>query len=285
MQYLHPDLHLHSNVSDGSDTPLELLQKVKEAGIDIFSLTDHDTYSGCAEIEANRAPGDPKFIGGVELSCRDPEGKYHVLGYCYNVNKQSIKDAVAVTHNARREKALKRIQYLENDCGFSFTDEEKNAILTNENPGKPHFVALLMKKGYVTDKKAGFELMDGYHGHDRKLTPDEAIDAILQADGIPVLAHGILGDGSQLLSEDELDERIKRLKGFGLMGLECFYSSYTAEQTEIMLRMAQKYNLLVTAGSDYHGKNKTVVLGDSGNSIPEKMEPFYRAVALLLDDK
>ena len=281
--YHHPDLHLHSNVSDGSDSPLELLEKVRNSDVDIFALTDHDAYMGCGKILTQLRKDDPLFLGGIELSCRDEFGKYHIIGYCYNVNKPSIREAAAVTHRARREKAENRFRFLEESCGFRFTEEEKATLLQNENPGKPHFVALLLQKGYVRDKAEGFALMDRYHGHERRLRPEEAIDAIFQADGIPVLAHGILEDGDGLLSEEELSARVARLKDFGLMGLECYYSSFTPEQTALMLSMADRYNLLVTAGSDYHGKNKTVALGESGNPDPARMERFYRAVYRLLE--
>lgn len=281
-QYLHPDLHLHSSVSDGSDTPKELLEKVRAAGIDIFSLTDHDTYMGCSEIRENLREGDPTFVGGIELSCRDKFGKYHILGYCYNVDKPSIQEAAEVTHRARREKAENRFRFLEEKHHFAFTQAEKDAILQNENPGKPHFADLLLKKGYVRDLKEGFAILGQYHGVERRLTPEEAIDAIFLADGIPVLAHGILEDGSGLLTAEQMSERVARLKGYGLMGLECYYSSFTPEQTEIMLSLAARYHLLVTAGSDYHGKNKTVPLGASGDPDPKVMERFYRTVELLL---
>lgn len=282
MNFKHPDLHLHSSVSDGSDTPLELLEKVRASDIDIFSLTDHDTYLGCEMIARNLREGDPAFVGGIELSCRDKLGKYHILGYGYNIRKQSIRAAADITHNARREKALNRIAFLEDVHHFVFSEEEINNLLQMENPGKPHFVELLLKHGYVPDKAAGFALMSEYRGKERRLTPDEAIDAILRSDGIPVLAHGILGDGSDSLTREEIDSRVERLKGFGLMGLECFYSSYTQEQTGIMLSLAEKYNLMVTAGSDYHGSRKPVPLGASGNADARVMERFYRACGLLL---
>ena len=281
--YSHPDLHLHSTVSDGSDTPLQLLEKIRNSDIDIFSLTDHDSYLGCEEIKKNLRAGDPTFLGGIELTCRDNLGKYHILGYCYDVNKPSIISSVEVTHSARRSKANGRIRFLTEEKGFQFTKEEIDAILENENPGKPHFVSLLLKKGYVKDKAEGFNLISEYKGKDKKLTPEEAIDAILSADGIPVLAHGILGDGSESLSEEEISARVKRLKGFGLMGLECYYSAYTKKQTEIMLTVAKENNLMVTAGSDYHGKNKTVKLGESGNPDSKNMERFYRTAKFLLN--
>lgn len=280
--FLHPDLHLHSTVSDGSDTPLELLEKIRKTDIDIFSLTDHDSYLGCQEIFKHLRPDDPIFLGGIELSCEDEFGKYHILGYCYDVKKVAIRDAVEITNSARREKANNRIHFLEEAHHFRFTQEEIDTLLQNENPGKPHFVSLLLQKGYVSDKAEGFSILSEYHGRERRLTPEEAIDAILLADGIPVLAHGILGDGSDRLSEQEIAERVNRLKYFGLMGVEGYYSSYTEEQTDIMLSLAKKNNLMVTAGSDYHGRNKTVALGDTGTPEPARMERFYRAAQHLL---
>ena len=135
---------------------------------------------------------------------------------------------------------------------------------------------------YVNSKEEGFKLMDGYHGSERKLRPEEGINAILEADGIPVLAHGLFEDGTGHLTNEEMDERVKRLKGMGLMGLECYYSRYTKEQSDFMLSLAEKYNLLVTAGSDYHGKNKTVHLGETGEVDPKRMERFYKVASMLL---
>lgn len=279
--YLYPDLHLHSNISDGSEEPLELLERVRNSSVDIFSLTDHDAYQGCQTVKEHLVPGDPRFLSGIEFSCVDELGKYHILGYGFDTGKDSIQAAVEITHNARRQKAINRLHYLEEECRFTFTEEEVEALLQNENPGRPHFVALLLKKGYVATKAEGFDLLGQYRGKERRLTPAEAIDAILHADGIPVLAHGILADGSKLLSAEETEKRVKRLKESGLMGLECYYSTYTPEQTEIMLSLAERYNLMVTAGSDYHGKNKSVLFGQNGNPDPKKMERFYRTLEWL----
>ena len=281
--YLHPDLHMHSTVSDGTDTPTELLEKVRQTDIDIFSLTDHDAYDGCLQIQQQLRCGDPLFLGGIELSCKDELGKYHILGYCCDVRKISIRSAVSITHNARREKALNRIRYLQEVYGFSFPQEQIEALLKNENPGRPHFVSLLLKNGLVSDKAEGFRIIGNYHGKERRLTPEEAIDAILQADGIPVLAHGILADGLKKLTEAETAGRMERLKACGLMGAECYYSSYTDEQREIMLSLAARYNLMVTAGSDYHGTVKTVSIGQTGEVDPDRMSRFYRAVRNLLE--
>ena len=281
----HPDLHLHSNVSDGSDTPTELLERVRKTDIDAFSLTDHDAYLGNEEIIRSLRDGDPLFLNGVEFSCRDEKGRYHILGYGFDSHELSIREAVEITHNARRQKADNRVRFLQEDFGFEFTDEEIAALLKNENPGKPHFVSLLVKKGYVNSRAEGFELMSRYHGSERRLKPEEAVRAITESGGIPVLAHGILADGSANLTKEEISARVELLVPFGLRGLECYYSSYTPEQTEIMLNLADRHHLLVTAGSDYHGTNKKVPLGASGNPDPARTADFFEEAEKIIRNR
>ncbi|MCQ2451493.1 MAG: PHP domain-containing protein [Clostridia bacterium] len=278
-----PDLHIHTIHSDGSDDTVELLEKIKAAGIDLFSITDHDTYTACEKMRKLLKPGDPTFVEGVELSCEDEYGKYHILGYRYNNKKDNIRQAIQIMRNIRLKKAEKRLRFLIDEKGFSFTDEEIKELMANENPGKPHFAALLLKKGYIKEKRDGFKILSEYHDGESILTPEEIIDAILLSDGIPVLAHGILGAGSSNFSEEQIEARVSRLKGYGLMGLECYYSTYTDEQREIMLKLADKYNLMVSAGSDYHGKNKNIELGQTGNPDPARMERFYQALTTLND--
>ena len=95
ISFQKPDLHMHSVYSDGTDTPESLLQNVRAAGLDLFALTDHDTAEGGAAVRALLRPGDPAFIGGVEFSCRDGRGKYHVLGYGFDAYKEEYCDMVA----------------------------------------------------------------------------------------------------------------------------------------------------------------------------------------------
>lgn len=273
---------MHSRFSDGSDTPESLIRNVREAGIDLFSLTDHDCYEGCGKVTELLTDRDPAFLAGIEFSCRDANGKYHVLGYGYDIGKDSIRDAVDITHNARMHKVFGRIEWMEQTYGFHFKEEDLDALRAMKNPGKPHIAKIMVKCGYAKDVHHAFDLMEDYHGGERYLSPLEAIDAIFQADGIPVLAHGIFGDGSQNLSEEEVERRVAMMKDCGLMGLECYYSGFSRAQTEFMLTLADKYNLFVTAGSDYHGSNKTVKLGDTGTQPdPDRMRRFYRTLLLM----
>lgn len=277
--YEKPDLHMHSVYSDGTDTPRTLLRCVRRAGLDLFALTDHDTAEGCAAVRALLREGDPAFIGGVEFSCKDEWGKYHMLGYGFDGSKPAIREAVAFSHHSRILKMQNRFGYLKEKYGFTFTDEERAELLALKNPGRPHFVAMMLKKGYVRTKDEGFEAFEGYHGSEPSLSPEEAIDAILRSGGIPVLAHGILADGAKKLTEEEITARVERFRAAGLMGLECYYSTFTPRQKEIMLDLADRFGLLVTAGSDYHGGNKQIMLGQTNDPDPARLQGFYDAIA------
>ena len=129
-----PDLHMHSTASDGTDTPEQLLQKVRQAGINWFSLTDHDTYQGAEEI-LPKVSGDPvlHFVMGVELSCKDAKGKYHVLGYRFDPDSPSMRRIVKKAHENRTEKVLGRLRFLEEQYGFTFTPKEMRRGRTRTN--------------------------------------------------------------------------------------------------------------------------------------------------------
>ena len=202
-----------------------------------------------------------------------------MLGYGFDGSKPAIREAVAFSHHSRILKMQNRFGYLKEKYGFTFTDEERAELLALKNPGRPHFVAMMLKKGYVRTKDEGFEAFEGYHGSEPSLSPEEAIDAILRSGGIPVLAHGILADGAKKLTEEEITARVERFRAAGLMGLECYYATFTPRQKEIMLDLADRFGLLVTAGSDYHGGNKQVMLGQTNDPDPARLQGFYDTIA------
>lgn len=267
------DLHMHSVISDGSDTPREILDKVKAAGIELFALTDHDDISGCDVIRSIIKKGDPAFISGVEFSCKDEYGRYHILGYGYDPSSDSVKDVVELGHRYRMDKAKARIEHLRSDHGIVLPDEEVEAFMSLKNPGKPHLGNLLVKYGYADTKEQAIrEIIDRSHFKKMYVRPEEAIGGIIGAGGIPVLAHPIFGSGDQLITGDEMDRRLQRLISFGLKGVEAFYSGFSDEMREQMLGLASVYDIYITAGSDYHGTNKKVRLGDTGYD-PEGIRP------------
>lgn len=256
------DLHMHSNVSDGSDTPEEIISHVKNAGIGLFSLTDHDAVKGSGIVREHLEKGDPAFISGVEFSCKDELGAYHILGYGYEPESKAINGLVDKGHSLRMEKVTQRLEFIKNEFGFVFPEEEIRKLLSMDNPGKPHIGNLMVKYGYAESRSQAIkDYIDQLHVKNKYLSPGEAISGILESGGIPVLAHPFFGNGDQLILGEEMEERLKRLIGFGLQGVEAFYSGFSPKLITQMLDLADRYQLYVTAGSDYHGKNKLVVPG------------------------
>ena len=123
------DLHMHSTVSDGSNTPLELLVCVRQAGLELFALTDHDAYKGSLQMIGLLQEGDPAFITGVEFSCRDREGQYHILGYGYDPESAPIRQVVEEGHRVRMKKVLARLDFLREHFGFRFPEEDLEKLL------------------------------------------------------------------------------------------------------------------------------------------------------------
>ena len=259
------DLHMHTVISDGTDRPEEILEKVKAEGIGFFSVTDHDALKGGAEILKMRQADDPSFITGVEFSCRDEKGKYHILGYHYDLEGEAINSLIERGHGYRLAKTRGRVQLLGEMFGFYFPEEEVEALLSLDNPGKPHIGNLMVKYGFAESKEQAIkEFINKTRIKTTYIRPEEAIEGILKSGGIPVLAHPSFGDGEQLILGEEMEERLRKLIGYGLEGLEAFYSGFTPKLSGELLSYADKYDMLVTAGSDYHGSNKLVRLGDTG---------------------
>jgi len=275
--FSNPDLHIHSTFSDGTDSPEELLKKVKESGVDVFALTDHDEYKGCDIIKGLLRPGDPAFIYGIEFSCRDESGKYHILGYAYDTENSEVTRLCDHTRQQRRTKLEARLEFLRQN-GYCLSEESIARLRSVNNCGKPHIVNELEAAGLIKERAEGFEIINRRREETGFVTPEEAIRAINASNGISVLAHTPYGDGRDMLTEAETEERIVRLKQLGLMGVECGYSTYTTALGELMQRLADKHRLLVTAGSDYHGKNKKhIKIGDNGKIDAGRLEGFLNA--------
>ena len=284
MAETHPviDLHMHTAISDGTDTPAELLARVRAAGIGLFSVTDHDAIAGCEQIQSLLTPDDPRFLFGVEFSCKDTLGKYHILGYGYDPNAVSIRSVVEAGHENRLRKLRMRLLSLKSDFGISFPKEDVDALYALPNPGKPHIANLMVRCGYAkTIRQAFSEVLNRLPGSDVYTRPEDAIRSISDAGGIPVLAHPCFGDGDQLILGEDLKARVVRLMGFGLAGLEGYYSGFTEALRRQVLSLAAEYGLYVTAGSDYHGENKLILPADTGLKYDA---PFWDGLERFLND-
>ena len=141
------DLHMHTTVSDGTDTPEEILGRIRDLGMDLFSVTDHDAIRASLEIPELRKEDDPHFLSGVEFSCQDEGGKYHILGYGYDPSSEAIRKVVQMGHDIRLAKLKDRLDFLQETFGFDFPEEELRKLFAMENPGKPHIGNMMVRLG------------------------------------------------------------------------------------------------------------------------------------------
>ena len=267
------DLHLHTYYSDGTMSPERLVLLAKERGVDTIAITDHDGMGGLIEgIEAGKTHG-VNVIPGVELSTEDEEGMYmHILGYCFDVDNKILKEEIEEIRRKRVERNEKLLSALrEIGCDISKADLQLRE--DQDYVGKPTFALALMRKGYVSSPKEAFK--EGHfmrsdlvrRVHREKISAKTAIELILQAGGTPVLAHPM--KISRLENEDEanfferLDHQLSKLKSWGLMGMECFYSSHLPQEVRRLIDLAREHQLIVTAGSDFHGVefDKSIAIG------------------------
>lgn len=252
------DLHIHSQFSDGSDNTHELVEKLLSQNITTFALTDHDTIAGLPSlIEATN--GRARVITGIEFSCKENGKNTHILGFGFAPNASEILDMLAYGQELRRKNLEIRINHLKT-YGIEFTNEEIQFLHSKNSPSRSHIVAILIKKGYASSYQ---DCMNKYMNECKKnelrLTAKDAISAILSANAIPVWAHPLGGEGEE---HKFVPETFEALLSYGLRGMECHYSRYTAEESAFLLDIASKHHLVVSGGSDYHGTNKTVKLGE-----------------------
>lgn len=267
------DLHLHSNNSDGSDTPQELLQKVLDANIEIFALTDHDTVAGISAMR-NIVPPNVKFIPGIELTSKARGIKCHILGYNIDENNSTLLELIEKGKQLRKIKLETRIKYLKDVWGIELNKEELDWLKTRKSVVKTHVAKVLVDRGLAKDNvEAMKKYLEGCKTGNTRFDGEEAINTIKISGGIPVWAHPLGGEGEEHLEKEEFLLRLKTMIECGIQGLECYYSRYTDSEIEFLKDCANNNNLFITGGSDYHGTNKTVILGQLNiNNTPVDLE-------------
>lgn len=258
------DLHIHSTASDGKLTPPDVVLEAARRGLSFIALADHDNIDGIVSAQATaRAFPGLKVIPGVEISTDVAEGEVHVLGYFIDYTDAEFNAALDRFKNSRLQRGQKMVAKLEK-LGINIDWQRVMEIAGGSTIGRPHIAQAMMEKGYVTSFKQAFS---EYLGHNRpayverdKMTPKEAVELIIKAEGLAVLAHPLtLPDPETMTAE---------LKAGGLVGLEAYYDGYTTEEISRLLALAEKHQLIVTGGSDYHGIEDTeTAIGDSGLPI------------------
>ena len=261
----------------------------KQTGIRAISITDHDTLEGVKEILTHSpASLSPEFITGVEISCEPPSGfknvgSVHLLGYGFSVYDPQINTILDDAQTARTRRNPKIIEQL-NRLGFDISMEQVQDRFGAVQTGRPHIAELMKDKGYVRTFKEAF---DKYLGKDKpgyvekyKVSCRKAIQTILNAGGVPVLAHpGLL----TVNKSDQLENFLDQLITYGLEGIEVYYTDHDAAMTSFLVQLANRKNILMTGGSDFHGAfNENVFLGTGKNNLNIGYS-LFKAVTLRLE--
>jgi predicted metal-dependent phosphoesterase TrpH len=250
------DLHTHSTCSDGTLSPAQLVRAAREAGITHLALTDHDTVAGLAEAREEAGRQGVVFIGGLEISAEYQPGTMHILGYGFDESSPSLLEKLAFVQQARRDRNPKIVSIL-NRLGLSVTMEQVADEAGGEVVGRPHFAAVLLRKGHVQSTQEAFDrfLAKGQPAYMDKvrLSPEDSIAAIRAAGGVAVLAHPLQ---LKAPNDEALEAVVSGLAKLGLQGMECHYRNHTETDTAKFLGLARKYKLIPTGGSDFHGSNR-----------------------------
>lgn len=269
------DLHIHSTASDGRLSPEEVVARAAERGLTVMALTDHDTVDGIAPaLEAAKAFPRLKVIPGVEVSTDIPSGEVHVLGYFIDYTSQELAEALGRFRTSREGRAQGMIGKL-NGLGIRINWQRVQEIANNGSVGRPHIAQALLEKGYISSIKEAF---NKYIGHDgpayverEKMTPAEAVELIVQARGLAVMAHPF--------TVADPEAMVGKLKAAGLVGIEAYYNSYSTDEIDSLVRMADKHKLITTGGSDYHGLDDINETKIGGVDVPMKSVEQLMALA------
>lgn len=250
------DLHTHSTKSDGSATPTELVELAVSKGLKAIALTDHDSIEGIQEARAAAlAYPDFTLIPGIELSTEYHGKDIHMVGLFIDETNPDFLEHLARFRNSRVNRNIEMCQNLQ-EAGIDITFEKLQDSFPGSVITRAHYALYLIEHGYVGDKNEAFDRYLGDHTKyfvpRKKITPVDGIELIQRAGGIAILAHPTLYH----FGKDALEELVALLKENGLAGMECVYATYTPAQEREMKRLADKYHLKYSGGSDFHGNAK-----------------------------
>ncbi|MEW6697846.1 MAG: PHP domain-containing protein [Bacillota bacterium] len=266
---MYADLHIHTTASDGTDHPRVVVKKALGLGLRAIAISDHDTLSGVIEAQQAAQGYNLEVLSGVEVNTYFQSNEIHVLGYLIDPKNDEFVTKLKEFQGERLDRTKKMVEKLK---GLDIKIDLDRVLELSEggSVGRPHLARAMLEKGYVATLQEAFAT---YIGAGKaafvpreKLTPVEAVQLILRADGVPVLAHpGLV----------RLDPFLPELIQAGLKGIEVWHRNHTSLMVDHYYRLAQKYNLIPTGGSDYHGAGH-----DTCNTLGAAVAP-YESVQLI----
>ncbi|MGN6552272.1 MAG: PHP domain-containing protein [Verrucomicrobiota bacterium] len=266
------DLHLHTNFSDGTYTPEELVAQAARNKLSAIALTDHDTVEGCERAEAACRAAGIEFIAGSELTAEQSENEIHILVYFLDTHNPKLLSEIGIFQTVRQDRIREMVARL-NQLKVPLKVEDVFALANCRSPGRPHVARALVKARLCSSLDEAFER---FLKKDRpawvpkaKMSARAAIELIHQANGLAVMAHPGL---------NRSDEVIPDLVEAGLDGIECFHTKHPPSTAEHYLQIAARFGLLVTGGSDCHGMSKGRPLIGTVKLPYERIEKLKAAV-------
>jgi predicted metal-dependent phosphoesterase TrpH len=275
------DLHLHSTCSDGVETPTHVMEVAREQGLDVVSLTDHDTTSGWDEAREACARLGMTWVPGIELSASLDGDSVHLLGYLIDPEFPDLVDEA----NKTRDDRVWRFESMVSKISADYPELTLDFVLGFHTEGgtlgRPTIARALLDLGVVDSVSAAFEHIlapdnEKYFVGHYAPTIERAIEVVVAAGGVPVFAHPWTADRASLarpdLSDTEIDAKFGALVDIGLAGLEVHHNENTAFGRERLAAIAQQYDLIVTGSSDYHGDGMKPVLPGANLTDPAMLE-------------
>lgn len=248
------DMHTHTSYSDGELSPNELIDLAINKNIKTLAITDHDTINGIKTVKPNNKI---EVIRGIELAAKAPRGQFHILGYDIDIDSPVLNKKMTELKDNSINSLMALMVEVNRDYGISFSHEDiKELVNANHNIGRPDIAKFLIRYGYANSVQEAFDkyLNPSYNkirSKNKCLYCEECIKLILDSDGIPVLAHP-----KQLkMNKREFLVLLKYLITCGLKGIEVYHSCHNEEDIKFYLEVAEANNLLISGGSDFHGKS------------------------------
>ena len=257
------DLHAHSNVSDGTQAPAEVIASAAGAGLDVVALTDHDSTDGWAEASAAARELAVALVPGMEISCRTREGiSVHLLSYLHDPTHPGLVEEITKSKDARFTRAERMVSLLAEDYPLSW-DDVIHHVAPGATLGRPHIADARVAAGVVEDRSEAFESILTSHSRYwvQHYAPDPAyaVELVREAGGVPVFAHPVASSRGRIVGDRTYREMIDA----GLAGLEIDHRDNPEEGRVLLRRLAERHGLLVTGSSDYHGTGKPNLLGEN----------------------
>lgn len=248
------DLHLHTTVSDGALRPEELVDAASSIGIRMIAVTDHDSVDGIHDAERAASALPIEVIPGIEVSASLDADEIHILGYLFDADDVALRKALSLLQEGRVAQARAIVERLAG-LGCPLDWDRVLTIAQGGSIGRPHIARALVERGYVESVNEAFShfLRRGGPGYveGQKLLPQEAVSLIREAGGVCSLAHPIIVGASDYRLD--LTRLLPAMVEAGLEGIEAYYKGYTPEITASLVALADRYRLVPTGGSDYHG--------------------------------